>query len=129
MPLGKKKYVSMLDTKAKAPEWSRLRGFRFCITMDTDIFLPIGIIAYAKNLCKIPRKTNFKSVLHFVLHKLEKVRFYKKNDNVIRKSRTIKSLILSGISDEVAQYKALIKNASDRNRTYARGSGGHCSIH
>ena len=80
--------------------------------MDTDIFLPIGIIAYAKNLCKIPRKTNFKSVLH----KLEKVRFYKKNDNVIRKSRTIKSLILSGISDEVAQYKALIKNASDRNQ-------------
>nr|DAM34601.1 MAG TPA: hypothetical protein [Caudoviricetes sp.] len=30
------------------------QGLLFCITMDTDIFLPIGIIAYAETVFKIP---------------------------------------------------------------------------
>ena len=30
------------------------QGLLFCITMDTDIFLPNGIIAYAEIVFKIP---------------------------------------------------------------------------
>ena len=42
--------------RKKAPEWLRLRGFRFVSPWILISFLPNGIIAYAEIVFKIPGK-------------------------------------------------------------------------
>ena len=68
-------------------------------------------------------------VLHFVLHSFVKRPDFLKNHRHIPKIIPWKKPDNTRGSAKLPASSGKIKNAPDRNRTYARGSGGHCSIH